>query len=138
MGRGFDHIDLRVRNLVEVHHFYENLLPALGFTEPVEVGAWIQFQRTGSGEATEFVGVIESPQHVPNECRTAFWAQSTDEVDRLARLIVELGARKRGGAGLFRRAGLLCGLLRGSEREPFGNLPPCRGSRMNLKEATDR
>jgi predicted enzyme related to lactoylglutathione lyase len=93
MGRGFDHIDLRVRNLVEVHHFYENLLPALGFTEPVEVGAWIQFQRTGSGEATEFVGVIESPQHVPNECRTAFWAQSTDEVDRLARLIVELGAR---------------------------------------------
>ena len=43
--------------------------------------------------ATEFFGVTESPQHVANESRIAFWADSTAEVDRLADLVVRAGAR---------------------------------------------
>ena len=43
--------------------------------------------------ATEFVGVTESPQHVVNECRIAFWAESRREVERLAAMAIQAGAR---------------------------------------------
>ena len=99
MRRRFDHIDLRVRSLAEVRHFYESLLPALGFTVQVHVAGWLQYEAAGGGGATEFFGVTESADHVANESRTAFWADSTDAVDRLARLVVEAGARNVEGPG---------------------------------------
>ncbi|MGQ0812591.1 MAG: VOC family protein [Nitrospiraceae bacterium] len=37
--------------------------------------------------------MTESPQHVANECRIAFWADSIREVDRLAAIAVRAGAR---------------------------------------------
>lgn len=40
-----------------------------------------------------FFGVTESSQHIANECRIAFWADSTSEVDRLAEIVVRAGAR---------------------------------------------
>lgn len=94
MKRRFDHLDLRVRDLAEVRHFYETLLPALGFLQRVQVDGWLQFEAPGSDGATEFFGVTESRCHVANECRIAFWADSPDEVDRLAKLIGEAGARQ--------------------------------------------
>lgn len=42
--RGFDHIDLRVKNLAEVRSFYEILLPALGFTKDAKIDGWIQYE----------------------------------------------------------------------------------------------
>jgi catechol 2,3-dioxygenase-like lactoylglutathione lyase family enzyme len=94
-----DHIDLRVRSLDEVREFYWTLLPAVGFTRKVELEGWLQFESAGSDGATEFFGVTESSQHVANECRIAFWAESTGEVDRLADIAIRAGARNIEGPG---------------------------------------
>ena len=91
--RRYDHIDLRVRDLAAARPFYETLLPALGFTHDVTVEGWLQFEAPGVDGATEFFGVTESPRHLANECRIAFWADSTGEVDRLAAVAVQANAR---------------------------------------------
>jgi predicted enzyme related to lactoylglutathione lyase len=93
MRRRFDHVDLRVRSLVEARPFYEMLLPALGFTRDARIEGWLQYEIAGTDGAPEFVGVTESPQHIANECRIAFRADSLREVDRLAAIIVQAGAR---------------------------------------------
>jgi catechol 2,3-dioxygenase-like lactoylglutathione lyase family enzyme len=64
-----------------------------------QIDGWLQFEAAESGQPTEFVGVTESPGHIANECRIAFWADSTDEVDRLARLLIEVEARNVEGPG---------------------------------------
>ncbi|HEY7531266.1 MAG TPA: hypothetical protein VH681_00630 [Nitrospiraceae bacterium] len=71
MPRRFDHVDLRVRNLEDARAFYEALLPVLGFTRKVAIEGWLQFEAVGN-DATEFVGVTESVQHMANEGRVAF------------------------------------------------------------------
>jgi predicted enzyme related to lactoylglutathione lyase len=93
MRRRYDHVDLRVRNLSEARPFYEALLPALGFAHEAGIEGWLAFEAAGDDGATEFFGVTESPQHVANECRVAFWADSIDEVNRLAEIAVRAGAR---------------------------------------------
>ena len=90
--RRYDHIDLRAPCLAKVTPFYEVLLPALGFTRDVRVQGWLQFE-AADGEVTEFFGVTESPAHVANENRVAFWAESASEVDRLAEVARQAGAR---------------------------------------------
>ncbi|HEX3627556.1 MAG TPA: VOC family protein [Verrucomicrobiae bacterium] len=97
--RGFDHIDLRVRNLAEVRSFYETLLPELGFNKDAKIDGWIQYERNGDEGAAEFFGVTESPEHKANECRIAFWAQSVLEVDRLAAVVRQAGGRNIEGPG---------------------------------------
>lgn len=92
MRRRFDHIDLRAPRLRDVSPFYEQLLPALGFTRRVLAEGWLQFEAS-DGEITEFFGVTESASHVPNENRIAFWAESNAEVDRLATVALEAGAQ---------------------------------------------
>ena len=89
--RRYDHIDLRVRSLTEVRSFYETLLPALGFERDTQIEGWIQFESNSEDGITEFFGITESPRHVANECRIAFWAPSIAEVDRLAQIIVQAG-----------------------------------------------
>jgi predicted enzyme related to lactoylglutathione lyase len=42
---------------------------------------------------TEFFGLTESPAHVPNENRVAFWAESAADVDRVAEVAARAGAR---------------------------------------------
>ncbi len=91
--RCFDHVDLRVRSLSEARPFYEALLPALGFTRDAKIEGWLQYEAAGTDGAPEFFGVTESPKHVANECRVAFWADSIHEVDRLAAIAVQAGAR---------------------------------------------
>jgi len=92
MRRCYDHIDLRVPRLAEVTPFYELLLPALGFTRNVQVEGWLQFEAADQ-EVTEFFGITESPGHVANENRIAFWAESKGDVDRLAEVARHAGAR---------------------------------------------
>jgi catechol 2,3-dioxygenase-like lactoylglutathione lyase family enzyme len=91
--RRFDHIDLRVQNLDESRHFYEKLLPALGFTQEMHIEGWLQYEAQGANGIAESFGVMESPHHVANESRIAFWAGSPAEVDRVATILVEAGAR---------------------------------------------
>ena len=92
MPRRYDHIDLRVPRLTDVSIFYRQLLPALGFTREVPVDGWLQFE-TSDGDITEFFGITESPGHVANENRIAFWAESAGEVDRLGEAAKASGAR---------------------------------------------
>jgi predicted enzyme related to lactoylglutathione lyase len=92
----YDHMDLRAPRLAEVAEFYEALLPALGFTRRVEVEGWLQYE-AGDGEVTAFFGVTESPGHVANENRVAFWAESNEEVDRVAEVARGAGARNMEG-----------------------------------------
>jgi predicted enzyme related to lactoylglutathione lyase len=99
MRRRYDHIDLRVRSLAEARQFYEILLPAMGFTRKIDIENWLQYEAPGTGGATEFFGVTESSQHVANECRIAFWADSVAEVDHLAQIAVLAGARTVEGPG---------------------------------------
>ncbi len=98
MTRRFDHIDLRAPDLGAVTPFYEKLLPALGFTRDLTIEGWAEFFNKGHGP-TEFFGITESPSHQPNENRIAFWAESTAEVDQLATLLTEIGARNIEGPG---------------------------------------
>lgn len=93
MSRRFDHLDLRVQSLAEVRPFYERLLPALGFTREVSIPGWLTYEVEDSDGATEFFGVTESPSHVANECRIAFWVDNREEVDRLATIVRQAGAR---------------------------------------------
>ena len=99
MGRRYDHMDVRVRSLEEAREFYATLLPALGFTRRMDIKGWLSFETVDSGKATEFFGITESAHHVPNECRIAFWAENTGDVDRLAEIAVQAGARNVEGPG---------------------------------------
>lgn len=101
MRRRYDHIDLRVQSLAEARPFYRALLPALGFTRDVGIEGWLQFETADKDPAPEFFGITESPQHVANECRIAFWADSNSEVDRLAEIAVRAGARNVEGPGYY-------------------------------------
>ena len=92
MPRLYDHIDLRVPSLEQAAPFYEALLPALGFTRRVDVEDWLQFESTGEA-AGAFFGVTESKTHVANENRIAFRAESDGEVDRVADVALDAGAR---------------------------------------------
>jgi len=94
--RRFDHIDLRVPDLNRATPFYELLLPALGFTRKVAADGWLQFEAS-DGDITEFFGLTESGHHVPNENRIAFWAESNEQVNRLAELASSAGAQKLDG-----------------------------------------
>ncbi len=93
MPRRFDHIDLRVRRLSEVRQFYEELLPALGFTRDVRIEGWLTYEAEGDAGSSEFFGVTESGSHVANESRIAFRAGSIEDVDRLADIAVRAGAQ---------------------------------------------
>ena len=100
MPRYYDHIDLRVRNLAEVRDFYEVLLPALGFMRETRIPNWFQCEAAAPGDGpAAFFGVTESPGHVPNENRIAFWAESPGEVDRLASIAIGAGAQNVEGPG---------------------------------------
>ena len=98
MPRRFDHIDLRAPSIVSVESFYSALLPALGFTRDLTIPNWLQYYAPEEG-VTEFFGITASPNHVPNENRIAFWAADKAEVDSLAKLLHEIGAKNIEGPG---------------------------------------
>lgn len=91
--RFFDHIDLRVRDLPRALAFYEKVLPAIGFTEPGDTGPeWYNFYVPGEGK-TEFFGFTGDANHVPNGTRISFWADSHEEVDRVAAVVKAAGGK---------------------------------------------
>ena len=93
-SRYFDHIDLRVKDTERAKKFYVPLLAALGFTVNNSNEKWASYDapRTGS-ELTEFFGFTHDPNHKPNGTRIAFWAESREEVDRIAAVARAAGAK---------------------------------------------
>jgi len=93
----FGHIDLRVSDLDAVFGFYDALLPALGFTETHHGDAWKVWATTDRLPSTAYFGITESPGHVANENRIAFWVDSVAEVDRIAEIARRAGAEDMSG-----------------------------------------
>lgn len=99
--RRFDHIDLRVKDLQRAHRFYGKILPALGFTRDKSDQEWGTFYAETKGVPTEFFGFTENKNHRPNESRIAFWAESNDEVDRIAQIVREAGGKNLEGPQIW-------------------------------------
>jgi len=100
--RCFDHIDLRVKDLDVARKFYGKFLPQLGFVHerheapPPEHDAtevFHTFYSAGADKPAEFFGFTEDKNHRPNGTRIAFWADTRDEVDRVARSVREAGGK---------------------------------------------
>jgi predicted lactoylglutathione lyase len=98
--RYLDHIDLRVRDMSKGREFYAKLLPALGFTHDRSDAEWGTFYSVGGDRTPAFFGFTEDKQHQPNGSRIAFWAESRAEVDAMAKLAREIGARNLEGPEL--------------------------------------
>src|SRR2546430_16893541 len=94
--RSLDHIDLRVTDLKRAHKFYSKLLPAFGFIRDRSSGRWGIFYAAGGDKPEAFFGFTQDRRHQPNGTRIAFWADTRDEVDRLARLVRKIGGKKMG------------------------------------------
>lgn len=92
-SRIFDHVDLRVRDLAEARRFYDVLLPALGFTGFSTTPLGVAYEAAHDHPKPEFFGLIEDRGHVPNGTRLAFRVETSEQVDRVARLARQAGAR---------------------------------------------
>ena len=73
--------------------FYVKFLPTVGFPEIEENAEWIGFSAKRDEPKPEFVGVIGDREHKPNATRLAFWAETREEVDRLAKVVRAAGGK---------------------------------------------
>ena len=89
--RYFDHIDLRVKDRTRAQRFYEQVLPAIGFTREKGDAECVAFYAPGQGKPPFFC-FTEDANHRPNGTRISFWADTEEEVDRVAEVV-----RKAGG-----------------------------------------
>ena len=85
--------------MAEARPFYEALLPALGFTRNDSNATWLEFEYDDGERVTDYFAVTEAKDHLPNQTRIAFWAESQNEVDRLAEVVRNAGARNIEGPG---------------------------------------
>ena len=88
----FGHVDLRVSDLAAALRFYDDLLPALGFTERYHGEAWKVWATTEPLPGTAYFAVTESEGHAANENRIAFWVASREDVERVATVARDSGA----------------------------------------------
>lgn len=88
----FGHIDLRVRDLAAAQAFYDELLPALGFTERYHGERWKVWATTDELPWTAYFGITESAEQVANENRVAFAVGSNADVERIADVARAAGA----------------------------------------------
>ena|SRR2546428_11510985 len=95
--RRLDHIDLRVKNFERAKRFYEKLLPELGFTCDRSDTEWGTFYSAGKDAPSDFFGFTTDPDHRPNGTRTAFWADTREEVDHIAELVGKIGGKNLEG-----------------------------------------
>jgi catechol 2,3-dioxygenase-like lactoylglutathione lyase family enzyme len=95
--RLFDHIDLRIRNRARAQEFFAKVLPAIGFS----LDKWGAFEKDGAGKPSEFFGFTEDANHRPNDTRIAFWAETREQVDRVAQVVREAGGRNLEGLQIW-------------------------------------
>ena len=90
----YDHLDLRVRSIAGTKPFYDALLPAMGFSKIGGDGESVTYYHESGDRSLPFFGIIEDPSHAPNGTRTALAARDRNDVDRLASIARENGARE--------------------------------------------
>src|SRR5215470_9763780 len=89
--RCFDHIDLRVTDMETAKKFYRKFLPELGFVHEKPGRSFHTFFSAVGDQPSEFFGLSPDKNHKPNRTRVAFWADTRQEVDRIAKLVREAG-----------------------------------------------
>ena len=89
----YDHIDLRVSDLARARRFYDPLMTALGFARFDTDGRNINYHLPSPDRAKPFFGLMEERGHRGNASRIAFRAASREDVDRLANIAKDAGAR---------------------------------------------
>jgi len=87
--------------------FYGKFLPHLGFVrerhespppQQEDAGeAFHTFYSAGGDKPSEFFGFTQDENHRPNGTRIAFWADTRDEVDRIAKLVRDAGGKNLEG-----------------------------------------
>ena len=97
----FSHIDLRVNNLESAMPFYEKFLSALGFTRTFHSEKWKVFAAEGDLPSVAYFAITEDANHQPNGNLIGFWAEDREEVDRIAKLVSEIGGKMIDGPRLF-------------------------------------
>ena len=103
--RLFDHIDLRVKDMGVAAKFYSKFLPQLGFVrekhEPAPQESqgedFHTFYSAGGDTPSEFFGFTEDKNHRLNGNRIAFWADTREKVDEIAKLVREAGGQNLEG-----------------------------------------
>jgi len=93
----FGHIDLRVSDLAAALAFYDEFLPALGFTERYHGESWKVWATTEPLPSTAYFAITEERDHVANSNRVAFWVESAAQVDRVAEISRLAGAADLSG-----------------------------------------
>jgi catechol 2,3-dioxygenase-like lactoylglutathione lyase family enzyme len=93
----FGHIDLRVADLAAAVAFYEELMPALGFTERYHGQDWKVWATTDPLPSTAYFAITEEPTHVANSNRIAFWVEAATDVDRVAEVARQADAAALSG-----------------------------------------
>jgi len=97
----FGHIDLRVTSIATALPFYSVLLPTLGFDRTFHGEEWKVFAAEGELPIVAYFAITEDAAHQPNKNRIAFWASSREDVDRIATVMREAGAKITSGPKLF-------------------------------------
>jgi len=89
----FDHIDMRVRDLAKVRPLLDPLLSEMGYSEFNIDDRSIGYHQPGADGAQPFLWLIEDARHTPGLSRIAFAAATRSQVDRLASIAQNAGAR---------------------------------------------
>lgn len=89
----FDHVDLRASDLVKVRPLYDALLAAMGYSRVAQDADSICYYQPSEDRSMPFFCLDLDPDHRVNGSRLALRASSRAEVDRLAAVAREAGAR---------------------------------------------
>jgi len=89
----FDHVDLRVADVASARPFYDVFLKAFGFRSRGQANGDIVYYRLAERRVQEAVALIEAVGHIANHARLAFHAGTPEDVDRIAAIAHEAGAR---------------------------------------------
>jgi catechol 2,3-dioxygenase-like lactoylglutathione lyase family enzyme len=103
--RLLDHIDLRVKDMEAAAKFYAKFLPQLGFVRekhepapPESAGEDFHgFYSAGGDRPSEFFCLSEDKNHRPNGTRIAFWAETREKIDAIAKLVRQAGGKNLEG-----------------------------------------
>jgi catechol 2,3-dioxygenase-like lactoylglutathione lyase family enzyme len=80
--------------------FYGKFLPRLGFVKEKPGRYYHTFYSAGGDKPSEFFGFTRDKNHKPNRTRIAFWADTREEVNRLAELVRDAGGQALEGPEL--------------------------------------
>ena len=89
----YDHVDLRVSDPASVRALYDVLMAALGYPVASEDPESVCWYAPGDQKGRAFFGIVRDASHRPNGTRVCFRADSREDVDRLAAIAREAGAK---------------------------------------------